>query len=165
MAWLHMSKTCWSTATRTLLVAVATVALFSCSDDADTDAGTVEDGSTADAPLCSQPPTIYDCEPPPNQFSDTRWYCRCYGYCFGPTPAHACDEFTNDCRTFYDGCIPETYTRCDQSASDRILGLCGMCFFTEAGVLEDSPPECHHIYLDAGNGSDAPPPASDASAQ
>ena len=64
----------------------------------------------------------------------------------GGAPTKACNGFNGDCREFYDTCIPKTYTRCDQNAPDAILGLCGDCFFREAGVI---PPHCNKL-VDAG---------------
>jgi len=52
---------------------------------------------------------------------------------------------------FYDSCIPKNYTRCDQHAPDNILGLCGDCFFREAGVI---PPHCDKLS-DAGVATDS----------
>jgi murein DD-endopeptidase MepM/ murein hydrolase activator NlpD len=101
-------------------------------------------GPTPDSPTCSPPPDITHCQRPPNSHSQTLWYCDC-GSCGGGTPTAACNGTNGDCRIFADSCIPQTYTQCGPNAPDKILGLCGACFFNDGGI----PPHCDKLP-DAG---------------
>ena len=124
---------------------IIALAMAGCSDDgAEKDQGS--DAPPADSYKCHQPPDITLCHRPPNVVSATLWYCEGCGYCSAGSATAACNGFNGDCRRFYDGCVPESYTRCDASAPDTILGLCGDCFFREAGVI---PPHCDKLS-DAG---------------
>jgi len=130
-----------------LFVTTLWIALGSCSDDDKNGSKDVgRDGPVMDAPKCLQPPDITYCHKPPNHYSQTLWFCDGCGYCGGGPPTKACNGFNGDCREFYDSCIPETYSRCDKNATDAILGLCGDCFFREAGGI---PPHCNKL-VDAG---------------
>lgn len=135
----------------------------SCNGDGDSDAGNGRWDGRADMYECwpDRPPTIEDCEAPPNIYSDERYYCRCKGaICGGGTPTGACNGQTNDCRFFYDSCIPQSYTPCTTAAPDYILGLCGHCFFTEAGM----PDDCDRLPDGGGNGTKDSGPQKDAPA-
>ncbi len=98
---------------------------------------------------CRQPPTIADCDAPPNKASTSRYYC--WGCnCAGPNPVAGCNPMTNDCRYFADGCIPRSYSLCDPQASDLVLALCGHCFFQEAGY----PADCDQLKGGSGGPRD-----------
>jgi hypothetical protein len=147
----------------TTLSAFVIVLAVSCNGDNGSDAGNGKwDGQKVDMYDCypDRPPTIDDCEAPPNIYSETRYYCRCRGaICGGGSPTGACNGQTNDCRYFYDSCIPQSYTACTSAAPDYILGLCGYCFFAEAGM----PDDCDKL-ADAGNGVKDSGPSKDAPA-
>lgn len=97
--------------------------------------------------VCKYPTNISFCDPPPNKASTTKWYC--WGCnCAGPTSVAACNGQTGDCRFFADGCYPTTYSLCDKNATDKILGLCGYCFFQEAG-----PAQCDKLIDLGGAGA------------
>lgn len=110
-----------------------------------------KDGNVADGPVCNQPPDIAQCSAPPNMFSETRYYCKCTGACGGGTFTAACNPTIGDCRFFYDDCIPRSYSRCDDNATDFVLGLCGYCFFIEAGIRTEPLEDCDKLsMMDAG---------------
>jgi hypothetical protein len=118
-----------------VLVAV----LGGCSDQTTGADKGFKDQHTTDGYVCRRPPTIAECDAPPNGFSPDKYYC--WGCtCSGGTPVAACNGQIGDCRYFADGCYPLTYTLCDKNASQFILGLCGDCFFHEAGVAH-----CNHL--------------------
>jgi hypothetical protein len=111
--------------------------------------GTVGEGGNLDKYVCKQPPNIAEgCVLPPSGYSQDKVHCLGCN-CAGPSPVAACNGTNGDCRYFNDGCIPKSYSRCDGSATQFILGLCGYCFFREAGGV---PAECNHILFDAGVG-------------
>jgi hypothetical protein len=115
--------------------------LLGCADDGgDTDAKPGSDLKT-DSPVCGKrPPTIDDCHPPPNMYSQDLYFCNCTGYCGGGPNTAACHVQIGDCRIFYDSCVPMTYQTCDPVSvtQDYMLGgLCGDCFFREAGGIPD----------------------------
>jgi hypothetical protein len=112
--------------------------------------GVVGEGGNLDKYVCKQPPNIAEgCVMPPSGYSQDRIHCLGCN-CAGPSSAAACNTTNGDCRYFNDGCIPKSYSRCDGSVNDQfLLGLCGYCFFREAGGI---PKECNHILFDAGAG-------------
>jgi hypothetical protein len=141
-----------------VVVLALSVALLGCSDDSGKPdaAGDMQ----LDLPTCKHP-TLSVCEPPPNMFSTTLWSCPCVpqNICNGGNPIAACNDSTNDCRYFVDSCYPLGYSPCDQNATDRVLGLCGACFFAEAGVrtaYDPLPKVCDQMQLDSGVAKDAP---------
>jgi len=104
------------------------------------------DANTTDMPPCVQPPSIsYTdpktgkvtnyCDPPPNGFSATYYYC--WGCtCTGGGKTAACNTQNGDCRYFATGCVPKSYRLCtpENVLNDQQLGgLCGFCIFREAG--------------------------------
>jgi hypothetical protein len=130
---------------RLLSTLLALLVVACTGDDPTKDKGTPppDDSGYRDKIVCRQPDDIPDCILPDKP--DKR--IRCLGCnCAGPTPAAACNGQNNDCRYFEDGCFPKKYTRCDQSAPYYILGLCGYCFFREAGGV---PADCNKILFDA----------------
>jgi hypothetical protein len=130
-----------------VLAATLTLTLGSCSDDKDGDKDVgVDAPAGVEASKCLQPPDITMCHRPPNIYSKILWFCDGCGYCGGGPATKACNGMNGDCREFYDSCIPETYSRCDKNATDAILGLCGDCFFREAGTI---PSHCNKL-VDAG---------------
>ncbi len=131
---------------RSVLALLLTMALLGgCKgEDPNKDARVGEGTSQADNYVCKLVNSISDCDLPPNAFSKDKVYC--WGCnCAGPNPVAACNGTNGDCRFFASGCYPKTYTLCDTSAPDNILGLCGYCFFAEAGI----PSSCNHL-VDAG---------------
>lgn len=133
---------------RTLALACALACALAlaagCNGDGDKPDGSVADGA-ADQFIGTRPPDITQCHKPPNMYSKTLYYCQCTGWLNGGPPTAACNGMTGDCRFFYDGCFPDTYTKCDQSAPDNILGLCGDCFFRDSGTI---PPHCDRLSDD-----------------
>ncbi len=101
--------------------------------------------SEAGACYPKRPPTIYDCEKPPNDKSKTRYWCRCLSPCGGGAPVAACDMTIGDCRWFVDDCYPQSYESCGPHSSYFTLGKCRECFFYEAGIGKDPPEQCDKL--------------------
>lgn len=143
-----------------VLVLALAVALVGCSDDGEKKDATPTWDWQLDVGTCKRP-TLDICEPPPNMYSTTLWSCPCVpqNICNGGNPIAACNDTTNDCRYFVDSCYPIGYSPCDQNATDRVLGLCGACFFAEAGVrgpYDTLPKVCDQMQRDGGAAQDAP---------
>ncbi len=134
---------------RILVIVTLMLGALSCPGEDPVKDQSLPAGETADQYVCRQPKDLAEgCVMPPSTYSQDKIHClNCN--CAGPAPAAACNGTNGDCRYFNNGCFPKSYTRCDQSAPQFILGLCGYCFFREAGGI---PKDCNHILFDAGVG-------------
>jgi hypothetical protein len=113
------------------LVCLAAGGLVACPKTLDPSAADQGNGGV-DGFLCKRPPTIDDCDEPPNSLSKDLYRCRgCT--CAGPTSVAACNQSLGDCRHFYDGCYPTSYTICDGNAPDLVSAMCLNCFLSDAG--------------------------------
>lgn len=108
-------------------------------------AATTGDGPSRSDIFCRQPDDISKCFAPPNQRSQTLWWCSGCGDCEGSTKAAACSLFTNDCRYFATSCIPRTYGFCDGRGSIQLQFLCGYCFFRD-GSVGTVPKDCDKLF-------------------
>jgi hypothetical protein len=102
------------------------------------------DGPPRSDIFCRQPDDISKCFAPPNQRSQTLWWCSGCGDCEGSTKTAACSLFSNDCRYFATSCIPRTYGFCDGRGSDQLQFLCGYCFFRD-GSVGTVPKDCDKL--------------------
>jgi hypothetical protein len=173
-----------SNASRAILVVPLCMLLWApglgCSKDSPKDAGFADGtpgdgvGSPEKEPECRRPPLNF-CEPPGRRATcPNHWYCPGCN-CSGTFKVAACSALTQDCRWFCTGCYPQEYVACDPSAgaTPEILGRCGYCFMTDAGIemredcdrlnaILDAQPA---VPKDAGGPVDATPPLDAAPAQ
>ncbi len=95
-----------------------------------------------DAYVCRYPPNLEACDPPPNGFSETRYYCHGCN-CATATPIPACNAVTRDCRYFATSCIPTSYLTCGSNPHHDIQTLCLYCFLQDGGV--GVPEDCDKL--------------------
>lgn len=158
-----MSKTA-----RSVVAAPLVILLFAgagCSKDDNPDGGPREastgDNGTLDGEVECRRPPLSLCEPPGSRATcPDHWFCPGCN-CSGTFKVAACSPLTQDCRWFCTGCYPQEYVGCDPSAgaTPEILGRCGYCFMTDAGIEMREDCDKLNAILDA---QVAPPADSSA---